>query len=146
MDLSSLQYAPGARRGCRKRVGRGNGSGRGTYSGRGVKGQRSRAGHKRRPWFEGGQMPIQRRLPKRGFHNKFRTEYQIVNVGDLQKVEADEITPEILAEYGMVKLGKQPVKVLGDGEAPENIKVTAHAFSKSAEEKISSAGGSVEYL
>ncbi len=146
MDLGSLHYAPGARRGRKKRIGRGNGSGYGTYAGRGSKGQLARSGHKRRPWFEGGQMPIQRRLPKRGFHNKFRREYQIVNVGDLHRIESQEITPEILAEYGLVDLKGDPVKILGDGDAPEKLKVTAHAFSKSAEEKISSAGGTVEYL
>ncbi len=146
MDLSSLHYAPGARRGRKKRVGRGNGSGYGTYAGRGSKGQLARSGHKRRPWFEGGQMPIQRRLPKRGFHNTFRTEYQIVNVGDLERIASKEITPEVLADHGMVDLGGNPIKILGDGEAPENRKVTAHAFSKSAVDKITSAGGAIEYL
>jgi len=146
MDLGSLHYAKGARRGNKKRIGRGNGSGHGTFAGRGMKGQRARSGHKNRPWFEGGQMPIQRRLPKRGFHNKFRKEYQIVNVGDLQRIEGAEVTPAVLAQNGLIDLGGDPVKILGDGEAPENLKVAAHAFSTSAEEKIAAAGGTVKYL
>lgn len=146
MDLGSLHYADGARRGKKNRVGRGNGSGNGTYAGRGLKGQRSRSGYKYRPWFEGGQMPIQRRLPKRGFYNQFRKEYQIVNVGDLERIEGTEITPEVLAQNGLIDLGGDPVKILGDGEAPNKLKVAAHAFSKSAEEKIAAAGGTVERL
>ncbi len=145
MDLSSLKPAEGARH-HEKRIGRGHGSGYGKTAGKGNKGQLSRSGHKYRPWFEGGQMPIQRRLPKRGFHSPFRTKYQIVNLGDLEKVSADEITPEVLMEYGLTKKNKGPVKILGDGDAPKNVKIRAHAFTKSAEEKITSAGGSVEVI
>jgi len=146
MDLGSLHYAEGARRKPGRRVGRGIGSGNGKTSGRGTKGYRSRSGAKRRAWFEGGQMPIQRRLPKRGFHNKFRTAYEIVNVGDLERISGSEVTPEILVENGLISDSGDPVKVLGDGEAPKNLQVSAHAFSKSAEEKITAAGGSVERL
>jgi len=146
MDLGSLQYANGARKGKKKRVGRGIGSGHGKTAGKGSKGQLSRAGHTYRPWFEGGQMPIQRRLPKRGFTNIFRKEYQVVNVGDLHRLEETEITVEVLSQHGLVDGDGDPVKILGDGEAPENLKVAAHAFSKSAEAKITAAGGSVERL
>jgi len=146
MDLGSLKYADGARTKPGKRVGRGIGSGKGKTAGRGTKGYRSRSGAKRRAWFEGGQMPIQRRLPKRGFYNKFRTEYQIVNVGDLVRIDGKEVTPEILEQSGLIKHADELVKVLGDGEAPDGLTVKAHAFSKSAEEKISAAGGSVERL
>ncbi|MBS1271908.1 MAG: 50S ribosomal protein L15 [Candidatus Marinimicrobia bacterium] len=146
MDLGSLQFADGARKGKKKRVGRGIGSGYGSSAGRGTKGQLSRAGHKYRPWYEGGQMPIQRRLPKRGFTNIFRTEYQVVNVGDLHHLEETEITVDVLSQHGLVDGDGDPVKILGDGEAPENLTVKAHAFSKSAEDKITAAGGSVERL
>jgi len=146
MDLGSLKYADGARTKPGKRVGRGIGSGKRKTAGRGTKGYRSRSGAKRRAWFEGGQMPIQRRLPKRGFYNKFRTEYQIVNVGDLVRIDGKEVTPEILEQSGLIKHADELVKVLGDGEAPDGLTVKAHAFSKSAEEKISAAGGSVERL
>jgi len=146
MDLGSLQYADGARKKPGKRVGRGIGSGKGKTAGRGTKGYGSRSGAKRRAWFEGGQMPIQRRLPKRGFYNKFRTEYQIVNVGDLVRIDSKEVTPEILEQSGLIKHADELVKVLGDGEAPDGLTVKAHAFSKSAEDKISAAGGSVERL
>lgn len=146
MDLGSLQYADGARKGKDKRVGRGHGSGYGKTAGRGTKGQLSRAGYKYRPWYEGGQMPIQRRLPKRGFTNIFRTEYQVVNVGDLAKVGETEINIELLHQYGLADKGGNPIKILGDGEAPKNLKVTVHAFSQSAEEKITAAGGTVERI
>jgi len=146
MDLGSLKYADGARKKPGKRVGRGIGSGKGKTAGRGTKGYGSRSGAKRRAWFEGGQMPIQRRLPKRGFYNKFRTEYQIVNVGDLVRIDSKEVTPEILEQSGLIKHADELVKVLGDGEAPDGLTVKAHAFSKSAEDKISAAGGSVERL
>lgn len=145
MDLGSLKPAEGARH-HDKRLGRGHGSGHGKTSGKGSKGQLSRSGHKYRPWFEGGQMPIQRRLPKRGFHSPFRTEYQIVNVGDLEKIDTEEITLEVLQDAGLTSKNKGPVKILGDGDAPKNLKVSANAFSKSAEEKITSAGGTVEVI
>lgn len=145
MDLGSLKPANGARQ-HDKRIGRGHGSGYGKTAGRGSKGQLSRSGHTKRAWFEGGQMPIQRRLPKRGFHSPFRTEYQVVNVSDLQKIKKKKITIDVLVEYGLVQPNYGPVKILGDGDSPKNLKVSAHAFSKSAEEKITSAGGSVEVI
>ena len=145
MNLANLKKAGGSTKN-NKRVGRGEGSGSGVTAGRGNKGQRSRSGSKKRPWFEGGQMPIQRRLPKRGFTNIFRKEYQVVNVGDLHRLEETEITVEVLSQHGLVDGDGDPVKILGDGEAPENLKVAAHAFSKSAEAKITAAGGSVERL
>lgn len=131
----------------RRRVGRGPGSGRGKTSGRGHKGHKARSGGNTKPGFEGGQMPIQRRLPKRGFTNPFRTRYEIVNVGDLDRVEEDEITPEVLERYGLVDRGAgRPVKVLGDGELERKLTVRAHAASKGAREKIESAGGTFEAL
>ncbi|NOX36132.1 MAG: 50S ribosomal protein L15 [Calditrichaeota bacterium] len=145
MDLSTLRKAPGSTR-KNKRIGRGEGSGHGCTAGRGTKGQRSRSGSKRRAWFEGGQMPIQRRLPKFGFHHYGRVEYQVVNVGDLERIKGDEITPEILREAGLIKKMSQPVKLLGDGEVQKAFQVKVHAISKSAREKIEKAGGSVTLL
>jgi len=143
MDLGSLKYAPGSVR-KRKRVGRGPGSGHGKTACRGHKGQRSRSGSKIRPWFEGGQMPLQRRIPKRGFTNIFKKEYQVINLKDLEglkKIKA--VTPEILFEKGLVSNKNQPVKVLGVGEVKSALDVTAHAFSAGAKEKIEKAGGKV---
>ena len=131
----------------RKRVGRGNGSGHGTYSGRGGKGQTARSGGKIPAWFEGGQMPLQRRVPKRGFKNPFRTVYEIVNVGDLAAIEADEITPDVLDAHRLVDLGKgRRVKLLGNGAIERKVTVRAHAVSASARTKIEAAGGTVELL
>ena len=138
MDLSTLKYADGARK-DRKRIARGGA--RGGTSGKGHKGQRSRAGSKRRLWFEGGQMPISRRLPKRGFTNFARKEVQIVNLRDLVNLDVEEITPDILKEYGLIRKADVPVKVLGDGELGKKLSISANAFSKSAIEKIESAGG-----
>ncbi len=138
MDLSTLTYAPGSRKN-RKRVGRGGAHGK--TSCRGHNGQRSRSGSKRRLWFEGGQMPIMRRLPKRGFYSFTRKDVQIVNLADLIKIQAEEITPEVLLENGLIRKIDVPVKVLGDGELTGKISVTANAFSKSAKEKIEAAGG-----
>lgn len=138
MDLSSLKYADGAKK-DRKRVARGGA--RGGTSGKGHKGQRSRAGAKRRLWFEGGQMPIVRRLPKRGFKNFNRKEFQIVNLADLAKLEVEEVTPAVLKEHGLIRKSNLPVKILGDGEFGKKMTVTANAFSRSAVEKIESAGG-----
>lgn len=128
----------------KKRVGRGPGSGTGKTAGRGHKGQRSRSGHSQRPGFEGGQMPLVRRLPKRGFTNIFRTEYAVVNVAQLAPLKG-EVTPEVLLEKGLVRRG-YPVKVLGDGELKKALKVKAHRFSRAAREKIEAAGGSCEEL
>ena len=145
-DLSNLRRPEGAHR-ARKCVGRGPGSGLGKTSGRGHKGQRARTGGRIPAWFEGGQMPLQRRLPKRGFNNPFRREYEIVNVGDLARIESDEITLETLHAHRLIDLGKgRPVKVLGDGEVGRKVTVQAHAVSESARAKIEAAGGSIEIL
>ena len=145
IDLGSLKPNPGSVK-KRKRIGRGQGSGHGGTAGRGHKGQRSRSGSKRRPWFEGGQMPLQRRVPKRGFTNIFKKEFQIVNLRQLAEMKAKEITPEVLYEAGKVDKRNVPVKVLGDGEVKTAVSVSAHAFSASAREKIEKAGGKVTVL
>lgn len=138
MDLSTLKYAEGSRK-DKKRVGRGGA--RGGTSGKGHKGQRSRSGSKRRLWFEGGQMPILRRLPKRGFTNFNRKEFQVVNLGDLGTLKVEEVTATVLKEHGLIRSAKLPVKILGDGELGAKLSITANAFSRSAVEKIESAGG-----
>ncbi len=143
MKLHDLSPAKGSRRPS-KRVGRGPGSGNGKTAGRGHKGQKSRSGYSRRLGFEGGQMPLIRRVPKRGFTNIFRKEYAIVNLRDLGDFEG-EVTPEALAEKGLVRSGLQ-VKILGDGEISSALAVKAHRFSRSAREKIEAAGGSCEEL
>ncbi len=125
----------------KKRVGRGPGSGHGKTCCRGQDGQLSRSGSKKRAWFEGGQMPLQRRVPKRGFHNINKKYYQIVNIQDLNRVNADEINPEILADNRVIKKSHRLVKVLGVGELNKSVKVTADAFSNSAKEIITKAGG-----
>jgi large subunit ribosomal protein L15 len=145
MDLASLKPSPGSVKG-RKRLGRGPGSGKGKTSGKGHKGQKSRSGYKSRSWSEGGQMPLQRRLPKRGFTNIFRTHYQEVNLSRLASMEETEITPAILREKGVARKADRPVKILGAGELTRAISVRAHAFSKSAREKIEKAGGTVEII
>ncbi|MFC1988695.1 50S ribosomal protein L15 [Chloroflexota bacterium] len=145
MRLDELTFAPGSRK-SRKRVGRGDGSGHGTYSGRGDKGQKSRAGFKMRPGFEGGQLPLIKRLPrKRGFVNIFRTEYSVVNLNKLGVFEAgSEVTPESLLAAGLVKSLKQPVKILAGGDISHPISVKALKVSAAARVKIEAAGGSVE--
>jgi large subunit ribosomal protein L15 len=145
LELSKLKPASGARK-TRRRVGHGPGSGRGKTCGRGHKGQKSRSGPGIKPWMEGGQMPIQRRLPKRGFYNKFRTEYQVVNLSVLNRIEGDEINPDKLKEMGIIKTTRQPVKVLGTGDLDRALNVKASAFSKTAEEKIKKAGGNIEVV
>jgi large subunit ribosomal protein L15 len=125
-------------------VGRGPGSGLGKTAGRGEKGQKSRTGYSGRPGFEGGQMPLVRRVPKRGFTNIWKTEYVVINVGDLSELEGD-VTPEILAGHGLVRANR-PVKVLGEGEVGKALRVTANKFSKSARAKIEAAGGTCEEL
>ncbi len=132
----------------RKRIGRGNASGWGRNAGRGEKGQKSRAGSGVKPGFEGGQMPLQRRMPKRGFHNKFRIENRIVNLSDLSRVfKAKEVVDAAsLIERGLLRKGVTPVKVLGNGELGIALTVKAEKFSKTAIEKIKAAGGSVEVL
>jgi large subunit ribosomal protein L15 len=145
MRQDELSPAPGSRKN-RKRVGRGDGSGHGTYSGRGVKGQKSRAGFKMRPGFEGGQLPLIKRLPrKRGFTNFFRVEFSIVNMKELNTFESgSEVTPESLIAAGLVKSLNQPVKILADGEIDRPLTVKAHKFSATAKAKIEAAGGTAE--
>ena len=140
LQLSNLK-GPARGRKNRKRVGRGIGSGTGKTSGKGQKGQNSRSGGGVRPWFEGGQMPLQRRLPKRGFTNIFKKYYEIVNVEQLSRcVGVDPVTPEVMKEKGLIKkLGA--VKILGAGELKESLSVHAHKFSKSAQAKIEKSGG-----
>jgi len=147
MRLHDLKPAEGARR-ERKRVGRGIGSGHGKTSGRGQKGQKARSGGGVRPGFEGGQMPLTRRLPKRGFTNIFKKEYAIVNVGTLEERFEDGavITPEVLIESGIIKDVKDGVKILGDGDLNKKFTVRAHKFSQSAIEKIQAVGGKAEVI
>ncbi|MFQ5960151.1 MAG: 50S ribosomal protein L15 [Candidatus Methylomirabilales bacterium] len=146
MRLHELKPAPGSRK-RRKRVGRGPGSGRGQTSGRGDKGQKARAGASIPPRFEGGQMPLSRRLPKRGFRNPFRKEYSIVNLRDLDRIEAETtVTPLLLLERGLIKAVKDGVKVLGDGELSRPLTVTAHRFSQAALRKIQAVGGAAEMI
>jgi large subunit ribosomal protein L15 len=140
MNLSTLR-APKAANSNKKRVGRGMGSGMGKTSTRGHKGQRSRSGSRMMRGFEGGQMPLHRRLPKRGFNNIFRTEYSVVNLDRLAELGEKEITPESLYKAGIIRSSSALVKVLGDGELKKGINITAHKFSKSAQEKIAKAGG-----
>jgi large subunit ribosomal protein L15 len=146
-DLSNLPRPAGANR-DRKRLGRGPGSGTGKTSGKGHKGQKARTGHHGTPtWFEGGQMPIQRRLPKRGFKNPFRTEYEIVNLDDIAALEETEVTPEVLHQHRLIDLGKgRPVKILGNGELERKVTISAHRVSAAARTKIEAAGGTVELL
>jgi len=130
-----------------KRVGRGRSSGHGKTSTRGHKGQKARSGGGVRPGFEGGQMPLSRRLPKRGFTNIFRKEYTILNVGDLeQRFKAgDEITPEVLVKNGLIRK-RDRIKILGEGKLTKGLKVSAHAFSKKHKERIKEAGGKIEVI
>jgi large subunit ribosomal protein L15 len=132
----------------RKRIGRGIGSGTGKTAGRGYKGARSRSGYSRKPVFQGGMMPLVRRVPKRGFTNEFALTVAAINVEDLENVfdAGAEVTPETLRESGLVKGRYDVLKILGDGELTKKLKVTAHRFSKSAEEKIRGAGGEVVVL
>jgi len=153
MDLSNLKPAEGATH-SEQRLGRGEGSGRGGHSStRGTKGQSSRSGAKNRPiWFEGGQMPLFRRIPKHGFNNPLRTEYSVANVGRIQRLldegrlDADApLTPELLEEHGVIRDAER-VKILGDGVLDAALEVSAHAFSDSAREKIEDAGGTATVL
>lgn len=149
--LSNLKPAAGSRK-KRKRIGRGQGSGHGGTSTRGHKGAGSRSGTKFVAGFEGGQMPLVRRVPKRGFSSPFRVEFQVVNVEVLNKLSSDGkvqggvINPEMLAKFGVVKKSTAPVKVLGNGELTAKLDVSAHAFSKSAQEKIEKAGGKAQTI
>ena len=148
-ELHELRRPEGSHR-DRKRLGRGPGSGTGKTAGKGHKGSKARAGHGGpgggKPHFEGGQMPMQRRLPKRGFTPLNRTEYQVVNLYQLEALTEAEITPELLADHGLIGHAKRPVKVLGSGDLTRTIQIRAHRFSRSAREKIEAQGGQAEEI
>jgi large subunit ribosomal protein L15 len=145
VKIENLMPPSGSRK-KRKRVGRGPGSGHGKTSCKGHKGQKARSGGGKGPGFEGGQMPLIRRIPKRGFTNIFRKEYTTVNLKDLEGIKADVITPETLFDEGIIRGYKDGVKVLGDGQVARPFVLKAHKFSKGAREKILSAGGKVEVI
>ena len=146
MKIDKLPLDPG-RRQARKRIGRGRGSGQGTYAGKGLKGQKARSGVSWRSSFEGGQMPVARRIPKRGFNNIFRVEYTVINVGRLGDLfnANDTVDVATLKSRNLAK-GKKPLKILGDGEISKPLVVRAHKFSRLAIEKIQSAGGKCEVI
>jgi large subunit ribosomal protein L15 len=145
MNLSNL-HVPKGQKHKKRRLGQGMGTGRGKYSGRGAKGAKSVSGYSMMRGFEGGQMPLHRRLPKRGFKNIFREEYAIVNIGRLSKLDGDSFGPERLIELGIVKKLGAGLKVLGTGDVDRKLTVRAHMFSKSALEKIQKAGGVAETI
>jgi large subunit ribosomal protein L15 len=145
MNLSSLRPPKGQKH-KKQRIGQGMGTGRGKYSGRGAKGAKSISGYSKMRGFEGGQMPLHRRLPKRGFTNIFRKEYAIVNIGTLEKLEGDTFTPESLVASGVVKKQFDGLKILGSGELTRKITIQAHVYSKAALDKIEKAGGTAEVL
>ena len=145
MRLHNLPKSGGFK--SRKRIGRGEGGGRGKTSGRGHKGQRARAGFSQRPGFESGHIPLYRKLPKRGFSNfEFRTDYAIVNVGDLERIDGEVIDKASLVKAGLVRNSDKLIKILGEGELSRKVTVSAHKFSGSAKEKIEAAGGSAQVL
>lgn len=148
--LSNLTYAKGSKK-PRKRIGRGEGSGHGGTSTKGMNGQHSRSGAKFRAWFEGGQMPLQRRIPKFGFTNTFKKEFQIINVSDLQKLADKSTLPSIVTVEELVKIGvlsskKLPLKILGNGELKAKLSLEANAVSQSAKTKIEAVGGSIKLV
>jgi large subunit ribosomal protein L15 len=145
MNLSNLRPPKGQKH-KKQRIGQGMGSGRGKYSGRGAKGAKSISGYSKMRGFEGGQMPMHRRLPKRGFTNIFHKDYAIINVAALEQLEGDVFTPESLLDAGVVKKLNTGLKVLGNGDLTRKITVRAHVFSKSALEKIQNAGGTAEVI
>ena len=146
MDLSKLKQPAGQVK-KQRRVGRGMGSGRSKYSGRGQKGQKSISGYSHMRGFEGGQMPLHRRLPKRGFSNApFKKHFAVLNVSSLEKLEGDTFTPDSLMQSGVIKKLGDGLKILGNGELKKKVNVTAHHFSKSAEEKIKAAGGTMTVI
>lgn len=146
ISLSTLGPAKGSRK-RKVRVGRGMGSKLGKTAGAGNKGQKSRRGYSRRRGFEGGQMPLHRRIPKRGFHNPFSEEYSVINLEELNVFPSGEtVTPELLRAHGFVRRATGPVKILGDGELKNKLTIHAHAFSASAKEKITKAGGTFEVV
>tara|TARA_Y100000591_G_scaffold219078_1_gene190532 strand:- start:576 stop:1016 length:441 start_codon:yes stop_codon:yes gene_type:complete len=146
MKLDSLSPVKGSVS-KKKRIGRGHGSGLGKTSGRGHKGAGQRSGNKKRAWFEGGQMPLARRLPRRGFTNIFKERFQIVNIGDINDIkDGSIIDPVSLEKSGLIRSSLKPVKILGDGSIEKKIKITASAFSAVAAEKIKKAGGKIVIL
>ena len=146
MNLHELQPAPGSRK-AKKRLGRGPGSGRGKTAGKGNKGLLARAGRANVAGFEGGQMPLARRLPKRGFHNPFRVEYAVINLVRLSALaDVGTITPQVLYEKNMVKKQSKPIKILGVGELSQPLVIEAHKFSQSALQKINQAGGRAKVI
>jgi len=145
MELHTLKPAEGSTQN-RKRVGRGSGSGKGKTSGRGHKGQKARSGWSKKIGFEGGQMPLQRRLPKRGFTNNFKKEFQTVNIAELIKCKVSDIDGAVLENSGLIRKAGVPYKILGDGNIEQAFNVKAHAFSKSAIKKIEAAGGKAEVI
>jgi large subunit ribosomal protein L15 len=147
MDLSNLKPAQGAKH-SKKRVGRGHGTGQGTQAGRGHKGAQSRSGYSFKRGFEGGQMPLHRRIPKRGFHNEFRIEYAVVNLDTLSERfdNGTVVTPELLHEVGLITQTRRPIKVLARGDVSKTLTVRAHKFSGKAAEKIAAAGGTTEVI
>ena len=146
--LSNLKYALGSRKN-RKRVGRGEGSGHGGQSTKGMNGQMSRSGAKHKAWFEGGQMPLQRRVPKFGFTNIFKVEYQVVNLNSIQRlivasvIKDQTLNAEELKKLGLVSSSKKPIKVLGKGDIKSKVSMEVNDFSKSAQQKIEAAGGTI---
>lgn len=145
MELHTLKPPTGAKK-TRRRVGRGSGSGLGKTSGRGHKGAGARSGFKHKRGHEGGQMPLHRRLPKRGFTNIFRVEFQVVNLNSLNKLQAGDVTGESLKKAGLIAKKSVPYKILGNGAVDKAFTVKAHAFSKAAKEKIEAAGGKTEVI
>jgi large subunit ribosomal protein L15 len=146
LKLNEIKPEPGCRKNA-KRVGRGQGSGTGTTAGKGNNGYKARKGASVKAYFEGGQIPLTRRLPKRGFYNPFKKEFQIVNVGNLEKLDNEgEINIETLHDLGLIHEIDRPVKVLGDGEITKSITIKAHSFSKTAREKIEKAKGKAEVI
>ncbi|MGK9477534.1 50S ribosomal protein L15 [Melioribacter sp. OK-6-Me] len=149
--LSNLKPAKGSNK-REKRIGRGEGSGHGGTATRGMNGQRSRSGAKFKIWFEGGQMPLQRRVPKRGFKSPFKLTYQVVNLDRIQKlvdenkIAGDVITPSVLYQNGLISKAAAPYKILGSGEIKSKINIEAHAFSASAKQKIESVGGTIKEI
>src|SRR4051794_22612429 len=146
MELNNLKPKKGARH-AKKRVGRGPGSGHGKTAARGEKGQKSRSGYSRMRGFEGGQMPLHRRLPKRGFTNIFKKEFTVINIGDLAQLEGDSFNPQSIIERGISsKIRANGLKILGDGDVNRKLTITAHAVTQSARKKIEAAGGTVELI
>ena len=149
--LSNLKYAEGSRRKT-KRIGRGEGSGHGGTATKGMNGQMSRSGANKKAWFEGGQMPLQRRIPKVGFTPIFKVQYQVVNVESLEKLSLakklteEVVNPESLMKHGLISTLRTPVKLLGNGELKAKLKIQVNAFSQSAKEKVEAAGGSIEKI